>query len=205
MLAKRKGLTLGTIVIPPKTIEYKISDDIKYSLNEMGEEHREHIYSSISSSRVRLNNLVYSDIFTLLERPIIYVYSIEIDGVKTSIDTAFYKSTGNSRCTGLENTWLPTIDIDIISRSIIKLEEYYVFKYVINPNKISEITNPDNRDEIDSLLTYKRFINKYNAITSYYLWDSHIDVVEPIVTLSDIKHDKTFVPYIQKEVKVYNK
>jgi hypothetical protein len=205
MLAKRKGLTLAPIVIPPKTIGTKISEDIKYSLNEMGEEHREHIYSSIAPSIVRLSNLVYSDIFTLLERPIIYVYSIEIDGVKTSIDTAFYKSTGNSRGTGLENTWLPTIGIDIISRSIIKLEEYYVFKYVINPDKISEIENPDNREEIDNLITYKRFINKHNAIASYYLWDSHIDVVEPILTLSDIKHYKTFAPYIQEEVKVYNK
>jgi hypothetical protein len=205
MLAKRKGLTLGPLLIPPKTIEYKISEDIKYSLNEMGEEHREHIYSSIASSRVKLSNLVYSDIFTLLERPIIFVYSIEIDGVKTPIDTSFYKSTGNSRGTGLENTWLPTIGIDIISRSIIKLEEYYVFKYVINPDKISEIKNPDNKEEIDSLLTYKRFINKYNALTSYYLWDSHIDIVEPILTLSDIKHDKTYVPYIQAEVKVFNK
>jgi hypothetical protein len=204
MLAKRKGLTLAPIVIPPKSIGTKISEDIKYSLNEMGEEHREHIYSSIASSGVKLSNLVYSDIFTLLERPIIYVYSIEIDGEKTAIDTAFYKSTGNSRGTGLENTWLPTIGIDILSKSIIKLEEYYDFKYVINPNKISEIENPDNREEIDNLLTYKRFINKYNALTSYYLWDSHIDVVEPIVTLLDIKHSKTFAPYIQDEVKIYN-
>lgn len=205
MLSKRKGLKLAPLVIPPKTIETKISEDIKSGLNDMCSEKRDYIYSTIASSGVKLSNLVYSDIFTILERPIIYVYSIDIDGVKTAIDTAFYKSTGNSRGTGLENTWLPTIGIDIISRSIIKLEEYYVFKYVINPNKISEIENPDNREEIDNLLTYKRFINRNNALTSYYLWDSHIDVVEPIVTLSDIKHEKTYAPYIQAEIKVYNK
>jgi hypothetical protein len=203
MAAKRMGLTLGPLVIPPKTIEHKISDDIKHSLNEMGEEHRNDIYSSIASSGIQLSNLLYSHIFTLQDRPIIFVYSIDIDGAKTPINMAFYKSTGLSRGTGLEKTWLPTIGIDIISNSIIKLEEYYVYKYVISPNRISEITHPDNKQEVDDLLTYKRFINRNNAITSYYLWDFVRDV-EPTVWICDIKHNKTFEPYIQKEVKVFN-
>ena len=204
MAAKKKGLKLAPLVFTQSNT-HKISQDtsqnIRYGLNEMSDEHRNTIYESIASSGIKLGNLMYSNIFTIENRPIIFVHSIEIDGVKTSIDMAFYKSTGMSRGTSLENTWLPTIGIDIVSKTIIKLEEYYVYKYCIGADRISQISNPDNKEEIDNLLTYKRFINKNNAITSYYLWNSPIDIVDPLVNVADVKHSGTYVPYIQSDVK----
>jgi hypothetical protein len=169
-------------------------------LKHMTSDDKEYIYAQLS--HIRVSNLIYSDIFTLRDRPIIFVYSIDIDGITVNINMAFYKSTGASRMTGLENTWLPTLGVDIESKTIIKLEEYYMHKYH-NPYKIEY---ESNIEEIERLLRYKRFIDRENALASLYLSGFPRDIIEPVVSIDYINPtDKTYEPYIQREIKRYNK
>ena len=125
----------------------------------------------------------YTPVFRLEDRTIVYVHSIKINGIENAINMAFYQSTGQSRGTGLEGIWLPTLGIDTTSRTIMKLEDYYIGKYT----DVKQISNPENKSEIDNLIKYKRFINEKIALTSKHLGKNLRDEDMGRINMNNIK------------------
>lgn len=135
-------------------------------LQHMSESDVAYIYSGFSD--VHLTNLVYYPIFNMEGRDIIYVESLEVDGVITSVSCAFYRSSGISRATGLAGIWLPTTHLTYFEDyRISKPEDEFIYKY-------SSIAYSALDPEQQMLTKYMRFINRTNAMVSYFL--SHYEV-----------------------------
>ena len=163
----------------------------------MSEKDKNEIYSKLPDVST-VHHLTYSNVFTISERPIIFVYSLTMtDGTVVDINMAFYKSTGQSRFTGLDDTWLPTLGFDYKSRMLIKAEEYFLYLY--GPMYSLSMSNVETQ-QVQDLMTYKRFITQKIAMVSYYL--SFIQVPKVLPEHSDvneIKDVKIFEEYVQSE------
>jgi hypothetical protein len=193
MAARRIKPTLALKISTLDTSEESLNEqypkhsDIIKSLKHMDLPQVENIYSSISEHF--LQNMVYYELFTYEERLFIYVVSIDVDGVTTPVNMGFYKSTGTSRGTGLNNIWLPTLSMAPYG-PIIKAEDPYLLKYGIKGGV-------RNIDEEEQLITYKRFINKQYALVSFFLSHYPDLKVDKIITYADVrdvvsKHNEMF-------------
>ncbi|NBW04173.1 MAG: hypothetical protein EBR87_10795, partial [Cytophagia bacterium] len=170
-------------------IRGKIIDGLK----KMSERDKDEIFSKLPNV---VNHLTYSNVFTVAQRPIIFVHDMTMnDGTVVDINMAFYKSTGESRFTGLDDTWLPTLGFDHESGMLIKAEEYFLFLYHARGSlPMSNVQLP----QVQDLLTYKRFITQKLAMVSYFL--SFMQVVPPEnKDETQIKDVKSFAEYIQSE------
>ena len=151
-----------------ETIRGKIIDGLK----KMSERDKDEIFSKLPNVAATVNHLTYSNVFTVAQRPIIFVHDMTMnDGTVVDINMAFYKSTGESRFTGLDDTWLPTLGFDHESGMLVKAEEYFLFLYHARGSlPMSNVELP----QVQDLLTYKRFITQKLAMVSYFL--SHVQV-----------------------------
>ena len=119
----------------------KIISQVIQGLKYMNEDDVLQIYNEIEFYQPIQVNRIKTD----CDRPV-----INVDGLK------FYKSSGQSRQTELKDIWLPYIKCDL--GRVLKSEDVFIE----NPNLINGREN--------SLLKYKRFINKENALISKWLY-----------------------------------
>lgn len=207
----RRGIT-GQKPIEPMTTKVRpnselIREKLVKGLKYMSDADRQEIFLNIalsSAAAAAIDNLTYSPVFTLWERPIIFVHTLQLNGGGVvDINMAFYRSSGLSRFTGLDGTWLPTLGVeDYKSKMLIKAEEYFLLKYYDRNSLTDENVNTQ---EVQDLLKYKRFITQHYAMVSYYLGlqDAQLVPVRPEYTdieqIKGIQNIKTFAPYIQPE------
>jgi hypothetical protein len=155
------------------------------------------IYKEFRS--VRLTNLVLYPIFIIQGRKIIYVDSLEVDGQITKVSSAFYQSSGKSRSTGLDGTWLPTTHITREEHfRLSKPEDELIIKY-------ERVEHDDSDPEQQTLMKYMRFINRTNALTSYFLSHYNIEigaVVDVDVILPTKAGTIYYTSYIDPDKKV---
>jgi hypothetical protein len=181
--------------------QYPRHSGIVENLKRMSKADVEHIYSFISEHF--LQKMVYYELFTYDERTIIYVVSIDIDGITTQINMGFYKSTGTSRSTGLNDIWLPTTYIQQGwgVGHIGKPEDPYILKYEV-PAGVRNI------EEEEELITYRRFINKPYALVSFFLSHYPNLKVDKIITSLEVSnfiqiHNEIFKRYSDSDKLVY--
>ena len=81
----------------------------------------------------------------------------------------FYKSTGESRLTGLKGIWLPFDDcvFDLKKYFLAKPEDKFIIDFQLKGMK-SELL----KDNFNNLNTYKRFINERTASISKWLYEN---------------------------------
>ena len=160
MKRRTRNHNLAPLNINMSEEERKLDIDIQNAvtgLKNMGIKDVENIFSNISTIKPKIIEIYYDND---CERVILIA-----DGIK------FYKSTGESRGTGLTNIWLPyeRCGSDLIKgkfrNKVIKQEDKYLNDFYINKNKSRLII-----DNLHSLLLYKRFINEENARISKWLY-----------------------------------
>lgn len=178
-------------------IRGKIIDGLK----KMSERDKDEIFSKLPNV---VNHLTYSNVFTVAQIPIIFVHDLTMnDGTVVDINMAFYKSTGESRFTGLDDTWLPTLGFDHESGMLIKAEEYFLFLYHARGSlPMSNVQLP----QVQDLLTYKLFITQKLAMVSYFLSHVRVPYVPPEYTsgrnVQGGNTVKNFAKYVQSNSNV---
>jgi len=102
----------------------------------------------------------------MFEHYFIYIKSLMVGDEEVIVNQMFYKSSGKSRKSGLEDIWLPTTGINTAG-FIEKLEDEHILYYeTLKRNK------DYNKKYInEDLLLYKRFINKLNVLISKFLFE----------------------------------
>lgn len=163
------------ITMPVRTIltseEDKISkiyNDIIELLKKMSGLFVDNLFTSLNISNIIAINI--NPIGFMFEHYFVYVKSCIIRNEskieeEINVNQTFYKSSGKSRTTGLENIWLPTNGINILN-FIKKLDDNYILLYenlIYKKNYKKELIH-------ENILIYGRFITELNAKISKCLF-----------------------------------
>jgi hypothetical protein len=127
---------------------------IRNKIKNMGLHEVEEIFAKFD---VEPEWLIYRPHFIINNRPIINVVEIKERGKpRQIINHKFYRSSGQSRGTGLNDVWMPTTGISPGGYHIEKPEDYWLIFDI--PEDIQEGIN-----------NYGRFVKRELALVSYFL------------------------------------
>ena len=193
---RKPKLPLLTPKITPEQINIKIKyEQIVNNLKNMSQPFVLDLFGTINIDDVIGLNIKIIGYF--INHYFVYVNKLILKSGEIDINVMFYLSTGQSRGTGLENTWLPTTGISLKSKMLGDSSQIRIHKpedeYILFYEKLLADGNYNEEYVNNDLLTYGRFMNNLNTKISKFM--STQELVNPEIFKGKSINKEQFITY----------